>query len=189
MLSSKKMEGVVILKRSLILPVLLIVVCVMATAPALAQLKFGYIDTNRIIANYQKSIDAQKTLEAERDAALQELQKMEEDFVAAQQALQQQTMLLSQEKKQEKEQELQQMYAQIQRAGQEKDQQLARRQTEVLKPVYDDINAAIRKLSDAEGYDFIVDAVNLLDAKEEYDLTEKVMVELGIDVSKLEEQK
>ena len=171
------------MKRIAIFVVLFMVLGMAASSVVQAQLKFGYIDTQKILATYPKALDAQKQLETERNTILQDIQRQEEEIRNAQQTLEQQSLLLSEEKKRERAQEIQNMLVSLQEETQRKDQQFTQRRDELLQPVYEDINAAIRKLSDAEGYDFVLDALNLLDAKEEYDLTDKILKELGVDVS------
>ncbi len=164
------------------MPILILAIAVLqiAVQPATAQLKFGFVDTQKILANFQKAKDAFKQFETERNTAIEELSKLQEDIRAAQQQIEQQSLLLSEQKKREKQQELQNMVLQFQQSQQDKDQGLAKRQEELLKPVYDEINAVIRSIREKEGYDFIIDSLNLLDAKPEYDLTDKVMKELGV---------
>jgi len=175
-------EDVVTTKRLCFFIVLMILLTSVGPTVVSAQVKFGYVDSQRIFATFQLAIDTQKRFEEERTAALQELQNMEQDFMTAQQSLEQQSLLLSEEKKRQKQQELQDMYLRIQNSTQDKEQELGRRREELLQPVYAEIDAAIKKVSTAEGCDFVMDALNLLDAKEEYDLTEKIMKELGIEI-------
>jgi Skp family chaperone for outer membrane proteins len=54
-----------------------------------------------------------------------------------------------------------------------------------MGPVFDEINEAIHKVGEEEGYDFIFDAVagNIVYAKEDHDVTDKVLKELGVDTS------
>ena len=158
--------------------VFIITLCMVGIDYVSAQLKFGYVDIQKVLVTDQESIDAQNKLEDERQAAIQELQKMEEEFTSGQETLNQQSLLLSEEKRRQKTQELQDMYLKIQEYQQNKDQELTNRQTELMKPIYDKINAAIRKIRDQGGYDFIFDTMYLLDAKEQYDLTEELLKEL-----------
>ncbi len=152
--------------------------CVIAAVDVSAQLKFGYIDVQRVLATDEESIAAQKKLEAEQQAAIEELQRMEVEFNESYEALNQQSLLLSEEKRQEREQELNNMYIEMQQYQQDKDQELVDRQTELMQPIYDKINTAIRIIRDRGGYDFIFDTMYLLDAKEEYDLTDELLEEL-----------
>ena len=171
-----------ITRRIFGLIIFLMLTCVFGSATVSAQLKFGYVDSQRIFATFQLAIDTQKRFEEERTAALGELQTMEQEIRTAQQSLDQQSLLLSEQKKQEKNQEIQDMIIRYQQLTQEKDQELGKRREELLAPVYKEIDTAIKKVSEAEDLDFVIEALNLLDAKEKYDLTEKVMKELGIEV-------
>ena len=176
-------------RRIFVLIIFLMLTCILGSATVSAQLKFGYVDFQRIFATYQLAIDTQKRFEEERTAALQELQTLETEIRTANQSLEQQNLLLSEQKKQEKAQEIQDMYGRYQQLTQEKDQELANRRDELLQPVYKEIDTAIKKVSGVEGCDFVIEALNLLDAKEEYDLTEKVMKELGIEVKPTTDEK
>ena len=176
-------------KRIFGLIIFLMLACILGSATVSAQLKFGYVDSQRIFATYQLAIDTQKRFEEERTAALQELQTMETEIRTAQQSAEQQSLLLSEQKKREKAQEIQDMIVRYQQLTQEKDQELNNRRDELLQPVYKEIDTAIKKVSGVEGCDFVIEALNLLDAKEEYDLTEKVMKELGIEVKPTTDEK
>jgi len=60
----------------------------------------------------------------------------------------------------------------------------------IMKPVEDKIYAAIQKISTDEGYDLVWDKSQnpLIYVNYKYDLTLKVLRELGVDVKKLEEE-
>ena len=169
-------------KRIVLFSFLIIMMCTWGTGSVSAQLRLGYVDSQKILANYQPAIDASKKLESERTTIIQELQKMEEEIRSTQQTLEQQSLLLSEEKKRQKTQEIQDMIIRLQQQEQEKNQELARRQQELLAPVYESINEAIGKIRETGNYDFILDAAALLDAKEEYDITDTILKELGAEV-------
>ncbi len=143
-----------------------------------AQLKLGYVDVQRVLVTDEEAVAAQEKLEEERQAAVEELQRMEEEFNESYEALNQQSLLLSEEKRQERQQELNNMYVEMQQYQQDKEQELVDRQTELMEPIYDKINAALRVIRDRDGYDFIFDTSFLLDAKETYDLTDELLEEL-----------
>ena len=175
MLFIKQEEAVVAKRNIFVLFVFMIALCMIGSVNVSAQLKFGYIDIQQILVSDQESIEAQEKLEEERQAAIQELQRMEEEFTKSQEALNQQSLLLSEGKRQERAQELQNMILEMNQYQQDKDQELTNRQTELMQPIYEKINEAIRKIRDRDGYDFIFDTISLLDAKEEYDLTEALL--------------
>jgi outer membrane protein len=148
-----------------------------------ADMKIGYIDSQRILATFPPAVDAQKELEAESAKWGQELQKMNEEFRTLQEQLDQQSLLLSEEKKRERAQELQNLALKIQQYQNEKwgeQGEFFKRREELLTPVFDQINEAIKKVGYDDDYDFIFDVVsgNILHAKEKYDLTDRILDEL-----------
>ena len=150
---------------------------------AVAQIKIGYVDSQKILSTFPPALDAQKKLEAESNKWGQELQKMQENLKALQDQLDQQSLLLSDAKKKEKAQQIQDLALKIQQYQSEKwgnNGEFFKRRSELLQPVLDQINNAINKVGDEEGYDFIFDSVagNILFAKSKYDLTDKVLKEL-----------
>jgi len=108
------------------------------------------------------------------------LQKMETDFQTRQEELEKQSLLLSEEKKKEKTQELQQLALEAQQYQNEKwgeQGEYFKLREQLLKPIFDQINVAINVVGEDEGFHFIFDAVagNLVFAKEEFDVTDKVL--------------
>ena len=173
-------------KRYLIIGIIGVFICLMSVQPGFAQLKIGFIDSQRILASLPSAIEARQTLEEESNAWRDELQQMEEELRMRQEQIEQQSMLLSEAKKQEKAEEFQALLLQAQQFQNEKwgeGGEFFKRQTELLQPVYTQINAAIQSLRKQENYDFILDAANLLDADEKYNLTDKLLEELGVESS------
>jgi len=155
------------------------IVVLTAVLPAAAQMKIGYVDTQLIMSEYQPALDAQKQLETAQQAAADESQKMQEDLMARNQKLQQQSLLLSDEKKKSQEAELQQLYQQWQQFGAQKEKELAKLQNDLMKPIIESINEAIQAVGKEEGYDYVLEAVNLLYAAEKHELTKIVQKKLG----------
>lgn len=171
------------LKKSV---VILILGAAMMTAavPASAQMKIGYVDTQLIMSEYQPALDAQKQLETAQQTAMDESKRRQEELVSKNKKFQQQSLLLSDEKKQATEGELQALYQQLQQFGAQKEQDLANLQNELMKPIIESINEAIQVVGKEEGYDYILEAVNLLYADEKHELTKKIQEKLGKIVKK-----
>ena len=147
------------------------------------QIKIGYVDSQKILAAYPAAADVQKKLESENAGWAEELKKMNEEYKTAEQALDRQSLLLSDAKKKEKEKELKALYTAIQEFQKQKwgeGGEIFKRQEDLLKPVYDKINSVIQRVGEAEGYDYILDTVQgqVLYAKSKYDLTDLVVKEL-----------
>jgi outer membrane protein len=153
----------------------------------LAQLKVGYVDSQKVLSSVPAAVDAQRKLEEESAKWGQELQKMNEELQIRQEQLEQQGLMLSEAKKREKTQEIQELYIKAQQFQNEKwgeNGEFFKRRQELLQPVFDEINAAINKIAEEENYDFIYDTVpgGLLYAKQKYDLTNDVITELEKEV-------
>lgn len=170
-------------KRVLMGSILVVLFFALGIKAHFAETKIGYIDSQRILSTYPPAVDAQKELEGESSKWGQELQKMNEEFQMLQEQLDQQSLLLSEEKKRERAQELQNLALKIQQYQNEKwgeQGEFFKRREELLKPVFDQINEAIKKVGYDEDYDYIFDTVsgNILHAKEKYDLTDRILDEL-----------
>lgn len=161
-----------------------ILLVLLLSGQMLAQGKYGYINSQRILQEYQEAIDVQNKLDeirnsyqAEYDAKLREYQELAD-------AIESQSLLLSEEKKQEKLREVQEKGMEIERYKYEKlgpEGEFYRKNLELTKPIYDKINKVIERIGNEEEYDFIFDASSgaLLHALPKYDLTERVLVELN----------
>jgi outer membrane protein len=173
-------EGVVLKRRKIIILAVICVVALSAGNYSWAQMKIGYIDTPKILATWEPAVEAQKKLEEEANAAYLEVQKMEADIRGSQDKLEQQGLMYTEEKKKGKQQEIQNMLVRYQTFQQEKQLELNNRREELFKPITDEINTAIGKIGDGEGYDYILDTAQgvLLHVKDTHDLTDKIMAEL-----------
>ena len=180
----------VVCKRRTILFAAVFMVSIVLSASVFAQLKIGYIDSQIILSKLPAAVEAQRKLEDQSNTWAEELQKMGDKIRSLQQQLEQQSLLLSEEKKKEKQDEIQRLYIESQRFQNEKFGQqgeLFRKRNELLQPVFDQINEKIQEVAEEEEFDYIFDAAtgNILYAKEEYELTKKILEKLGVDTSDL----
>ena len=151
---------------------------------AYAQTKIRYIDSQKILEGYPQFQEVQKKMDDLRKTYETEFTQMQQKAQKLYEELQNQSLLLSPEKKSEKEAELQNLATQLERYQYEKlgpQGELYRKNKELTDPIIDKITQIIRKIGDDEGYDFILDAVGgtVLHAKPEYDITEKVLEQLN----------
>jgi outer membrane protein len=154
-----------------------------------AELKIGYVDSQKIMAQFQEAIDAQNKLEKIRNEYQAEYENKVREYQALAQEIDSQSLLLSEEKKQEKLRLLQEKATEIDQYKFEKlnpeGGEFYRKNQEIFKPVIDKINLVIQKIGRVEEYDFILDASSgsLLHALPKYDITEQVLEELNRGVS------
>ena len=166
-------------KKTVMITLSLALLCALSIQPAAAQNKIGYVDTQKIMSEYQPALDAQQKIEEAQQKYQDELTRMRDDFMEKQQRMEQQSLLLSEEKKQAQAQELQTLYNNIQQyAVQQEQQELPQLQSELMQPVIDSINEAIQAVGKDEGYDYILEAGNLLYANEAHDITDTVLERL-----------
>lgn len=153
--------------------------------------KFGYINSQQILAQFKEAQDAQEQLDKLNQDWEAEAREMQMQFQEMGQQLDSQSLLLSEERQQEKQAELQALYQKIQQFQNDKwgqNGEFYRKQEEIMKPVYDKINAAITKVGEEERYDYIFDVVSgniVYVSDNSNDLTELVIEELerGLEAS------
>lgn len=149
------------------------------------QTKIGYVDSQKLMAQFQEAIDAQNKLEKIRGEYQAEYENKVREYQEMAQQIESQSLLLSEEKKKEKLRLLQEKATEIDQYKFEKlnpeGGEFYRKNQELFKPVIDKINLVIQKIGRVEEYDFILDASSgsILHALPKYDLTTQVLEELN----------
>lgn len=176
------------MKKTLLLSFVLIFVF---SAFGLAQEKFAYVNSQKILADYTEAIEVQNKLEELKNQYEAEYNRMVQEYQTMAEEIESQSLLLSEEKKQEKLREAQQKALEIDKYKYDKlgpEGELYRKNLEFTKPIYDKINKIIQNIGDTEEIDFIFDASqgSLLWALPKYDITDRILAELnkGVTVDK-----
>ena len=151
--------------------------------PLFAQ-KFGYVHSQKVLADFQEYRDVENKLREIQNKYDSEYQQMVKEYQQMADEIESQSLLLSPEKKEEKLATVQQKGLEIEKYRYEKlgpEGEFYKRQSELVQPVIDKINKVIQKIGNDEGYDFIFDAANgtVLHALPKYDITEQVLEELN----------
>jgi outer membrane protein len=155
----------------------------MIASSALAQ-KIGYINSQKIVANYKEAQDTQERLNKINATWEEEGKAMQKQFQEQGEQLESQSLLLSEDRKREKQQELQTLYQKIQQYQAEKWGQggeFYKKQEELMQPIFDKINQAIKKVAEEQNFDFVFDTVagNIVYASpKQTDLTDDVIKDL-----------
>jgi len=158
-------------------------------SPAFAQLKVGYVNSQQVMEKFKDALDVRKQLAEFNTQWEGEARDMQKQIQKLQEELESQSLLLSDQRKQEKVQQIQTLGQQYQLFLQTKWGQQGegvKKEVELLQPVYEKINAAIKKIGQAEGYQYIFDVVagNILYASDDQpDLTEKLLLELNKELA------
>ncbi len=171
------------MKRSTLVFTLLFLISAFSVSQA--QIKLGYIDSQKILAQYQEAIDAQNQLEQIRNQYQAEYEAKVREYQALAQEIESQSLLLSEEKKKEKLRELQTKATEIDKFKFEKlnpeGGEFYKKNQELFQPIIKKINDIITRIGAEEEYDMVFDASSgaLLHALPKYDLTERILEELN----------
>jgi outer membrane protein len=156
----------------------------MARPVAAQEIKLGYVDGERIVQSFKGYKDAETQFEKQRDAWNQELDKRSRDLKAMEEDFKAQELMLSDAKKKEKltlleerRRGLEKYYQEIFGPGGE----AARKNEELLRPILDKVNVAIKAVGEQDKYTMIFDSANtgIAYAAPGVDLTEKVIERLN----------
>ncbi len=149
-----------------------------------AQLKIRYINSQRILSEYPEAQEVQKKLDEIRAGYEKEYNQMLQEYENLVKEIENQSLLLSPEKKAQKEQQAQDLAMKIEQYRNQKlgpQGEFYQKNMELTQPLYDKIDQIIQKISDEEEYDFVLDVVQgvVLYAKPQYDITNRVLEELN----------
>ena len=155
--------------------------------PSFAQLKIGYVDSNTIMDNLPDAQDARQKLDALVREWQTELNKKEAQWKAKYDDYEKRKLIMTDQTRADMEAELMNMEKEISDYREKKfgtNGELFQKQDELMKPVQNKIFNAIQDIAQDEDLDFVFDRsgdVMLLYAKEEYDITNKVLDKLKLE--------
>jgi len=166
--------------------------CLLLAAPsAEAQQRIAYVDSEAVLeqlpayASVQQELDRiADDMEAEIREKDQEVDRMFEEYQARE-------LLYTQEERERRRQEIVQAEEDVERLREQyfgPEGEFFQRQDEQLRPLQEQILAAVEVVADEEGYDYVFDRSGdflFLYAAREYNVTTQVLRELGIDVEEL----
>ncbi len=146
-------------------------------APAWADTKIGFVNTERLLREAPLSVAAQKKLEREFAARDQELQKLAKQARDLQAQLDKDGVTMSETERRNKERDLGNLNRDLQRQSREFREDLNLRRNEELGQIQERARKAIQEIAKAEKFDIIVEQAVYVDART--DITDRVMKALG----------
>jgi outer membrane protein len=165
------------------------------SAPAaMGQQKIGYIDSEYILnelpeyATVQQKLDRlEEQWRGEIETAREEVDRLQEEFQARE-------LLYTEEERTRKREAIQQARQRVQELRRRyfgPDGELYSRQKELMRPIQERVLAAVEEVATAEGYDYVFDRSGeylFMFAREQYNLSDAVLRELGINVDRQDDQ-
>ncbi len=166
---------------------LVIIFLSIGAASSFAQLKIGYVDSDTIMDNLPDVLDARQKLDAFITEWQNELRQLEADWKTKYEDYEKRKLIMTEQTRADMETELIALEEQIAQFREKKfgaSGELFQKQDELMKPVQNKIFNAIQEIAEEEELDFVFDRsgdIMLLYAKEEYDLTARVLEKLSLE--------
>ena len=155
----------------------LILASAFVAAPALANTKIGFVNTEKLLREAPLSVAAQKKLEREFAARDQELQKLAKQARDLQLQLDKDGVTMSDSERKAKERDLGNLNRDLQRQGREFRKDLNLRRNEELGQIQERARKTIQEIARAEKFDLVIEQAVYVDPKN--DITDRVMKALG----------
>ena len=160
-----------------------------ATA-VLAQQKIAYVDSDLIYDNYPEFSTAQQSLDRVAEQWEQDLAERQDRLDEMFQEYQARELLYTAESRQQKQNEIIAAEEELERLRRQyfgPEGQLFEQQEQILRPIQEKVLIAIEEVAEAEGYDYVFDRGGdfvFLFTNEKLDITDLVLEELGIDITR-----
>jgi len=160
------------------------VFAVAAFSTASAQLKLGFVNSEKIFTQFEGTKIAQEKFNKEVAKWEQEASKRVKEITEMKEQLEKQSLILTAERKKALEDSLRQKVILHEKFLQDKFGQrgdVLTKNEELTKPILEKIQKIIDKIAKDEQFDFIFDyrAGGLVYAKQTYDLTDRVLAQLA----------
>ena len=156
--------------KNILLGMLLLMSAQMVSA---AELKIGFVNTERVFRESAPAVRASKKLEKEFAARDQDIQKLAKQFRDLQAHLEKENVTMSEADRRNKERDLANLNRDLQRAQREFREDLNVRQNEERAAFQDRVNKAIGDLAEREKFDLILQEAVFVSTR--IDITDKVL--------------
>ena len=155
----------------------LISTALLVAGEAAAELKVGYVNTQRIFRDAPAAQKAGKKLEGEFARRDQDLQKMSKQLQGLQENLEKNSVTMAETERRAKEKEFAELSREFQRRQREFREDLNLRQNEENAAVIEKANKAIKQIAEAEKFDLILQDVVWVNPR--LDITDRVIKALS----------
>jgi outer membrane protein len=163
--------------------VALIAGCMLLTAGfAKAQSKIGYIDFNAVVDVMPETKTLQTQLQAYQKTFVDQLQTMQNEYQTKGAAYEKSRSTMTDATRTASENELQDIQKRIQDYSNNAQQQVQAKSSELSKPLFDKVRAAINTVAKEKGYGYVIDSgtTNLLVSPPADDMLAAVKLKLGL---------
>lgn len=148
-----------------------------AAGASAAEMKIGFVNTERVFREATPAMKAQKKLEKEFAAREQELQKMAKQAKELQAHLEREGVTISESDRRNKERDLANLNRDFQRAQREFREDLNLRRNEELGAVHDRARKTIMEIAEKEKFDLVLEEAVYFSPR--IDITDRVLKALA----------
>ena len=159
-----------------------IFIAMMLVLPLMASAqKFGHVNTQELFAQMPEVNQVKLKMDTIQSQYENQLASMNEEIQRKYQDYQQNEATMPEAIKQMRQQELQEMQGRLQTFYQTAEQDIQRKQQELLAPVHEKMTKAIKIVGEREGYTYIFDSAAMVHiGHDATDVTPAIKKELGI---------
>lgn len=140
----------------------LIVILALAMPMLVSAQKLGYVNTNELFAQMPEVAKIKLQMDTIQSQYENQLTMMQEEFQKKAEDYQKQAASMTDAIRQIREQELQEMQQRIQLFYQTAEQDITKKQQELLAPVHERMAKAINAVGEKEGYTYIFDSAAMV---------------------------
>ena len=151
--------------------------------------KFGIVDSNRVLLNYQKAIEADKELKAGEQKLKENLDEVASQIRTLQEKKTKTELFVEEAETADLEKQIQSKTLEHQQIFERGRQTLLERSQELMGPIYKELEELIIKVGKEENYGLIIDRQAALYFNEKYDLTDKLIKLINANDKKAEPKK
>ncbi|MDZ7756676.1 OmpH family outer membrane protein [Rhodohalobacter sp.] len=172
--------------------IFLIAITTLMAAPAVQaqDMKIGFVEPRAVLERMPEMKAVQQRLQNFAERKQNELVQKERELQTEVELYQQKVGVISEQARQTEEERLNAMDTEFRQMQQQAQQEMAQQRAELMSPLLEQIQGAIDTVAASKGLDYVLntttsagDVIILYvspEVREEYDITDEVMVELGI---------
>jgi outer membrane protein len=143
-----------------------------------AQAKTAHVDVNELMSKMPAVLDAQNQLKKLSDTYTAEYKTMVEEYQGKLKKYDAEASTVTDAVNQTRQQEVQDMAKRISDYQETAQKDLQKKESDLMKPITDKVKASIQKVGKAKGYQYVINAADLLLA-DGPDLTADIKKDLG----------
>ncbi len=160
-----------------IVVVLLALTLLSGEGAANADVKIGFVNTQRILADAPQAAKAKKKIEKEFEKRDQDLQRLAKQLQTLQDAMEKNSVTMSETERRTKERDFGELNREFQRRQREFKEDLNLRQNEEMAAIFDRVNKIIRSIAETDRFDLILQEAVF--AGPRIDITDRIIKVLG----------